>query len=52
MPYFPLKDYSSILITTRLAPLSRLGRGKRVGRMSEEEGVGLLDEIFRESSSG
>jgi hypothetical protein len=52
VPYFPPKDHGSILITTRLAPLSRLGRGKRVGRMSEEEAVGLLDEILGESSSG
>jgi hypothetical protein len=51
VPYFPPKDHGSILITTRLAPLSRLGRGKRVGRMSEEEAVGLLDEILGESSS-
>lgn len=41
-------DHGSILITTRLAPLSRLGRSKRVGRVSEEEeeAVGLLDEIL------
>jgi hypothetical protein len=51
VPYFPPKDHGSILITTRLAPLSRLGRGKRVGRMSEAEAVGLLDEILGESSS-
>jgi hypothetical protein len=50
--YFPPKDHGSILITTRLAPLSRLGRGKRVGRMSEEEAVGLLDEILSQSSLG
>ena len=52
VPYFPPKDHGSILITTRLAPLSRLGRGRRVGRMSEEEAVGLLGEILEESSSG
>jgi tetratricopeptide (TPR) repeat protein len=51
VPYFPPKDHGSILITTRLAPLSRLGRGKRVGRMSEEEAVSLLNEILGESSS-
>jgi hypothetical protein len=51
LPYFPPKDHGSILITTRLAPLSRLGRGKRVGRMSEQEAESLLDEILGESSS-
>ena len=52
VPYFPPMDHGSILITTRLAPLLRLGRGKRVGRMSGEEGISLLDEILGESSSG
>jgi hypothetical protein len=51
VPYFPPKDHGSILITTRLAPLSRLGRSKRVGRMTGEEAVNLLDEILGESSS-
>jgi len=52
VPYFPPKDHGSILITTRLAPLSRLGCSKKVGRMSEEEAVGLLDEILDQSLSG
>jgi hypothetical protein len=50
--YFPPKDHGSILITTRLAPLTRLGQGKRVGRMSGQEAINLLDEILGESSSG
>jgi hypothetical protein len=52
VPYFPPKDHGSVLITTCLAPLSRLGRSKRVGRMSKEEAVSLLDEILGEESSG
>lgn len=51
IPYFPPKDHGSILITTRLAPLARLGRGKRVGRMSGQEAIRLLDEMLGESSS-
>jgi NB-ARC domain len=50
-PYFPPKDHGSILITTRLAPLSRVGHGKRVGIMSDKEAIGLLNEILGEESS-
>jgi hypothetical protein len=46
MPYFPPSDHGSILITTRLAPLQRLGHAKKVGRMSEEEAVALLGQIM------
>jgi len=41
--YFPPKDHGSILITTRFAPLSRLGRSKKVGHMTDEEAIELLD---------
>ena len=44
--YFPPKDHGSILITTRLAPLSRLGCAKRVSQMSREQAAGLLDQIL------
>lgn len=46
MPYFPQSDHGSILITTRLAPLQRLGHAKKVNRMSEEEAVALLGQIM------
>jgi len=51
MPFFPPKDHGSILITTRLAPLSKLGHSKKVGRMSDEEADKLLDECLGESVS-
>jgi NB-ARC domain len=44
MSYFPPKYHGSILITTRLAPLSRLGRSKRIGRMTKAEAIELLDQ--------
>ena len=50
--FFPPKDHGSILITTRLAQLSRLGQAKRVGRMSNEEAVALLNQALGDSSLG
>ena len=51
IPLFPPRDHGSILVTTRLAPLSRLGNSKKVGRMSDEEAVELLDDHRGESVS-
>lgn len=47
--YFPSRDHGSILVTTRLAPLSKLGRSIKVGRMSEEEASSLLVMSLGES---
>jgi len=50
IPLLPPADHGSILITTRLAPLSRLGSSRKVGRMSVEEAVELLNGCFPNST--
>jgi hypothetical protein len=50
VPLFPPRDHGSILITTRLAPFSRLGPSKKVGRMSVEEAVQLLNGYLGEAN--
>jgi hypothetical protein len=50
VPLFPPRDHGSILITTHLAPFSRLGPSKKVGRMSVEEAVQLLNGYLGEAN--
>jgi hypothetical protein len=46
VPYFPAADHGSILITSRLVAISRLGQCKKVGRMSDDEATTLLGEML------
>lgn len=46
LPFLPAKDHGSVLVTTRLAPLARLGKGKKVERMSSQESFDLLHGLL------
>src|SRR5690242_20105370 len=50
--FFPIGNHGSILITTRLMALSRMGVSVKVGRMGLDEASNLLDEYVGNDLEG
>ncbi|KAI9889394.1 MAG: hypothetical protein M1814_005330 [Vezdaea aestivalis] len=50
--FFPKADHGSILITSRLRKLGQYGDDRNIGRMSESQGVGILNSRIGRSIEG
>jgi hypothetical protein len=50
--YFPSADHGSILITSRLANLERLGYGKKLGEVDDEQAKAILESNAGKSVNG
>jgi hypothetical protein len=50
--YFPSADHGSILITSRLASLERLGYGKKLDKVDAEQARAILDSNAGKSVNG
>jgi hypothetical protein len=50
--YFPSADYGSILITSRLANLERLGYGKKLDEVDDEQAKAILESNAGKSVNG
>jgi hypothetical protein len=50
--YFPSADHGSILITSRLASLERLGRGKKLDKVDAEQAKAILESNAGKSVNG